>query len=243
MKPFLTISALLSLLVPMLAAADEELDRLRASYEAAVARAVQPARENYAKALNRVAESRSKQGDLAGALGAKTALEQLDAASTNGAEDVEPAKDDELGRLRSAYGDATERVTGPLRETYLRELNKIVQARTRNSDLQGALVAKAEVERIAEEVARKNADPLEALFVGKTWVSQAGTAFTFAKDGKCIREAGGDRRNGTWRRRGSVVISGIDGAPQETRYFRFVSKTEAYYGNGENSINLPVTQR
>lgn len=83
---------------------------------------------------------------------------------------------------------------------------------------------------------------MEALFVGRTRVSQAGTAFTSAKDGKCIRETV-DRKEGTWRRRGSVVVSSVEGSPNETRYFRFVSKTEAYYGNSDKTMILPVFLR
>lgn len=149
--------------------------------------------------------------------------------------------DEELHRLRTTYEEASERAVKPLRETYLRELNKIMQTCTRNSDLPGALVAKAELEKVTEEMERREASP-EALFVGRTWVSQAGTAFTSAKDGKCIRETA-DRKEGTWRRRGSVVVSSVEGSPNETRYFRFVSKTEAYYGNSDKTMILPVFPR
>ncbi len=108
--------------------------------------------------------------------------------------------------------------------------------------MQGALAAKAELDRAAEERDRSLADPLEALFVGQTWVSAAGTAFTFEKDGTCIRQSG-ERKEGAWRRRGNVVVSSVEGSPQETRYFRFVSKTEAYYGNSDKTMNLPVIRR
>lgn len=206
-------------------------------------RATQPSRENYERELNRLIESRTRQSDLKGAVAARDALNHLAAAPGENEAAVEfPVGDAELDRLRSVYEEDSERSVKPLRETYLRELNKILQTRTRSSDLSGALLAKTELERVTEEGERHRTDPLEALFVGRTWVSQAGTAFIFAADGKCIRETQG-RREGTWKRRGSVVISSIEGSPRETRYFRFESKTEAYYGTSDKEMNIPVIPR
>ncbi|MEX2578500.1 MAG: hypothetical protein WD342_05530 [Verrucomicrobiales bacterium] len=101
---------------------------------------------------------------------------------------------------------------------------------------------KKEMEKVSKEKELAQMDPLDALFIGRTWVSEAGTAFTFLPDGICIRESR-VRLEGTWKQRGSVVISSIDGSPQETRYFRFISKTEAYYGTSEQAMDLPVTPR
>lgn len=241
MKPLPLLLSMLCLLIPASAAA-EDLERLRASYGAAVDRAVQPARESYERELSRLVDTRTRRSELEGALSARKVLQALSAASAGGEDGDGPTGDTELDRLRATYEEAAERVVRPLRETYLRELDKIVQARTRNSDLQGTLAAKAELDRAAEERDRSLADPLEALFVGQTWVSAAGTAFTFEKDGICIRQSG-ERKEGAWRRRGNVVVSSVEGSPQETRYFRFVSKTEAYYGNSDKTMNLPVTRR
>ncbi len=242
MKPFFLIPAILCLLVPMSATADEELDRLRSSYGAAVERAMGPVRETYRKELNRLAEARARQSNLEGALAARKALQQFESASAEVEEDENAPGDADLDRLRKAYEEASERIVAPLRETYLRELNKIMQARTRSGDLQGALATKAELEKVNEEKEWGRMDDLEALFVGRTWVSGAGTAFTFVKDGTCIRETS-QRKEGTWHRRGPVVISSVPGSPLETRYFRFVSKKEAYYGNSEEAMDHPVTPR
>lgn len=242
MKPFLLIPAILSLLLPVSVAADEELDRLRAAYGAAVERALGPARETYRKELNWLAEGRTRQSNLEGALAARKALQQFESAAAEAEEDEDAPGDADLDRLRKAYEDASARVVAPLRETYLRELNKIMQARTRSGDLEGALAAKAELEKATEEKELGQMDDLEALFVGRTWVSEAGTAFIFNKDGTCLRETT-QRKEGTWQRRGSVVISSVPGSPLETRYFRFVSKKEAYYGNSEEAMDHPVTPR
>jgi|APTNR8051073442_1049403.scaffolds.fasta_scaffold44158_2 hypothetical protein len=237
--PVLPFLVLLALPLVDSVAADEGLDRLRASYQAAVARAMQAPRENYAKELNRVIETRTRRSDLEGAVAAHKALGLLTSDPGENEEGGTQVADEELDRLRSGYEEASGRALKPLRETYLRELNKILQARTQASDLPGALAVKNEIESVEKETRQKEGDPIETYFVGRTWVSQSGTAFTFAEDGGCLRETG-QRREGTWKRRGDVVISSIEGSPQETRYFRFVSKTEGYYGNSEDKIEMPV---
>lgn len=237
--PFLPLPVIFGLLLGGSLAADEGLDRLRSSYEAAVARVMQAPRENYAKELKRVIETRTRRSDLEGAVAAQDALGQLTSEPGENGKGGTQVSDEELDRLRSGYEEASGRAIKPLRDTYLRELNKILQARTRSSDLAGALAVKNEIESVEEEAGRTERDPIETCFVGRTWVSRSGTAFTFAEDGRCIRETG-QRREGTWKRRGNVVISSIEGSPQETRYFRFVSKTEGYYGNSEDEMEMPV---
>lgn len=238
MKPFFPILSLLSLLSLMPASA-EDFERLRSSYTATVVRAIQPSRQNYEKELNRLIEARTRSSDLKGALDAQKVLRQLTVPSGEDEENDLPIDDKEIDRLRTAYEKEAERVTGPLREIYLRELAKLMDTRTRSADLAGALVVKAELDRATEEKERQEADPIEAFFVGRTWVSEAGTAFTFEKGGKCIRQSG-QRREGTWRRDRSIVISSLENSPGETRYFRFESKTKAHYGTAKDAIEHPV---
>lgn len=241
MKTFFLIFSLLCLL-SLIPAAAEDFERLRSSYTATVVRAVQPSRKNHEKELNRLIEARTRNSDLKGALAARKVLQQFTAPSGEDEKSDEPIDDEEINRLRSIFEEAAERVTRPLREIYLRELAKLMDTRTRNADLQGALVVKAELDRATEEKQRQEADPIEAFFVGRTWVSEAGTAFTFEKDGKCIRQSG-QRREGTWRRDRSIVIASVENSPAETRYFRFKSKTEGRYGNSKDAMDHPVFPR
>ncbi|MCB1235918.1 MAG: hypothetical protein KDM91_12685 [Verrucomicrobiae bacterium] len=242
MKRFSFFPAILCLFLAATAIADDELDHLRLSYHAAVKRAIQAPRVDYVKELNRLIENRTRRSDLDGAVAARDVLEKFSGSPGKKETESPASPDGELDRLRTEYEAASARVIKPLRETYLRELNKILQARTRASDLSGALAVKNEIEKVTEETELEPTDSLEALFVGRTWVSGTGTAFTFAADGKCIRVFR-DPVEGIWERRGSVVIASIEGSPNETRYFRFVSKTEAYYGNSEKKMDMPVRPR
>jgi hypothetical protein len=153
--PVLPFLVLLALPLVDSVAADEGLDRLRASYQAAVARAMQAPRENYAKELNRVIETRTRRSDLEGAVAAHKALGLLTSDPGENEEGGTQVADEELDRLRSGYEEASGRALKPLRETYLRELNKILQARTQASDLPGALAVKKR-----DRIGRKG-DPAE----------------------------------------------------------------------------------
>jgi hypothetical protein len=81
-------------------------------------------------------------------------------------------------------------------------------------------------------------DPLEALFVGKTWVSPAGTAYTFEANGNGHTQADALK----WHRiEDGIVEVELPGRPKaSTRYFKFVSASEAYYNGDRNDITKPV---
>jgi len=78
----------------------------------------------------------------------------------------------------------------------------------------------------------------EALFVGKTWVSPAGTEYTFEPHG-----AGHTQDNALkWHHIGGGIVQvDLTGRPKEnTRYFKFVSATEAFYNGDKRDITKPV---
>ncbi len=79
----------------------------------------------------------------------------------------------------------------------------------------------------------------EALFVGKTWVSPAGTEYTFEPHGDGHVQDGDKIK---WHRIGSGIIQvDLVGKPKNnTRYFKFVSETEAYYNGDRKDITKPV---
>jgi hypothetical protein len=78
----------------------------------------------------------------------------------------------------------------------------------------------------------------EALFVGKTWVSPAGTEYTFEPHGDGHTQADQIK----WRHIGSGIVQvDLPGKPKvNTRYFKFVSDTEAYYNGDRKDITKPV---
>jgi hypothetical protein len=78
-------------------------------------------------------------------------------------------------------------------------------------------------------------------FVGKTWKSPSGTTYTFLDGGQCVKTAAGKPDNFQWKDVGGGAIEARGADPRETRYFRFVSATEAYYGRELNNITMAVT--
>ncbi|MDZ4287374.1 MAG: hypothetical protein U0984_05420, partial [Prosthecobacter sp.] len=148
-------------------------------------------------------------------------------------------------RLRTAYEAAVARALQPLHEAYERELRKLQDSHTRSGNLDAALAAKQELEKLTTKSAgaRPSSTPArdsEAFFVGKSWQNPTGTVFTFNQDGECTREHSGTRTVGRWRRRGSIVEA-TEKVPQDARYFRFVSATEAYVGNSPDDVKTPLS--
>jgi hypothetical protein len=83
-----------------------------------------------------------------------------------------------------------------------------------------------------------SAEAIEALFVGKTWVSPAGTEYAFEPKGAGHTQ--GDTLK--WHFIGSRTIEvELVGKPRiNTRYFKFVSATEAFYNGDRNDITKPI---
>lgn len=242
---------------------DPELSKLEIAYEAALERTVQPLSESYERELQRVVDTRTRESDLDGALAAKREMEKIGREAEKNAKTEESgnqkeaisakeADDDaELQSLRATYELEVDRAVSPLQATYERELRKIIRERTRKSDLEGAIAARTKLEEIAGDPDEEEDDsppgstrrPPDEWFVGRTWISPAGTAFIFQEDGTCIREGSGGRTEGSWRRRGSLVISEVEDKSRATRYFRFASETEGWYGDDKDEIKSELTLR
>jgi hypothetical protein len=82
----------------------------------------------------------------------------------------------------------------------------------------------------------------EQLFVNTAWKTPYGTIFEFQPDQRGIRTFGeSDRTAFNWKRlpEGLVEVRGPirKGELEVTWYFRFVRKTEAYYGPHTNEVN------
>ncbi len=156
--------------------------------------------------------------------------------------------DPDLDRLRASYEAALERAAAPVRRSYEAELRKLMDRQTKAAKLDAALATKAELEKLAdkpgaaadgEAVHVTGAKAMEPLFIDKTWQTPAGSNFTFRKDGTCLRQFNTTQAVVKWRTHGPNAIEVIGSTPAETRYFRFVSPTEAYYGE-KDSITTPV---
>jgi hypothetical protein len=113
-------------------------------------------------------------------------------------------------------------LSSPCARPYLRELNKILQARTQASRSPGrARREKTRSNRSKRRPRQKRGRSHRNVLCGSHLGSpQSGEPrFTFAEDGGCLRE---NRANAVKARGsdvGDVVISSIEGSPQETRYF------------------------
>jgi hypothetical protein len=139
----------------------------------------------------------------------------------------------EFDRLQSGYKEAVERVTKPLTQTYLRELERLRDNYTRASNLSGATRVQAEIDVVgkalafaevskkaptvqappvpapaptAKEAASANKLPELRWFVAKTWLTDALTEWSFEKDGKGKKVRGNQTiAIFTWR----VLESGV----------------------------------
>lgn len=127
-----------------------------------------------------------------------------------------------------------------LREGYERDLRKLIETRTARGDAAGARAAQEELDRFMGQPPGGGSPGNPAYFVNKTWKSPTGTQFTFAPNGVCTRELGQRKNVGRWKHIGGLVVATTDVA-NETRYFRFVSATEGYYGNSKDDTKSPVT--
>ncbi|MGV3661755.1 MAG: hypothetical protein ACO1TE_16330 [Prosthecobacter sp.] len=172
-------------------------------------------------------------------------------------------------RLQGAYQEAVERETAPMRDKYLVELEKMKEAYARAGNLAGANAVQAEITAMNQQIAfaktRKRAptDPVPAgtvaaakianptagaempelrWFVGKTWLTDASTKWSFEKDGT------GDRMRGNqkvaifkWRLLPSGTIEISERAAQDkpvtVTFLRFKNKSEAWFGPSETNLN------
>jgi hypothetical protein len=137
----------------------QEFQTLRGSYAAAVERVRKPLRDTYIKELQRLLDVKSKSGKLDEAIEIKGELEKVSLAAKQGnasdsigvdgaAVQVPPTKGEELNSLRGSYAAAVERVTKPLRDTYMQDLQRLVDLNTKTGKLEGAIEIKRELERV-----------------------------------------------------------------------------------------------
>jgi len=158
--------------------------------------------------------------------------------------------DAELERLQASYNGAVERAVAPLRDTYEKELLKLMEKHTKAGNLDAALEVKVELEQLTGKTLGSKSGSAETtkagdkIFIDKTWKTPTGTNFTFNQDGTGTRQFGNDMTTFKWKLRGKDTVEatgpGNQSGNETTWYFRFHSLGEAYYGNNRDSVNNPV---
>ncbi len=163
----------------------------------------------------------------------------------------------EFDRIRANYNAALERVTAPITQSYLAELEKQRDAYARASKLDAANVVQAEISNIkqamvAAQAARKlppkaptvseaATAPQLHWFAGKTWLTDAKTRWTFARNGTGEKIRGKDRiATFTWKLLPSGNVELTERAapekPATATCVQFKTKSEAWFGTSEDQL-------
>ena len=167
---------------------------------------------------------------------------------------------DDLDQLKTAYEGAVARATAPLKATYEKELQKLLQRHTQAGRLDDAAKVMSELQSIgAATVPTGQPTPLppgaqttspqatERYFINKVWKTPTGTKFSFEKAGKGKRVFGKDETALVWRATADGVIEATGestkGGSMRTWYFRFVSSSEAYYGDSKDNLGSKLEKQ
>jgi hypothetical protein len=164
----------------------------------------------------------------------------------------------EFDRIRANYLAAIDRVTKPITQSYLIELERQRDAYARASKLEPANAVQAEIDVIKQalataEAAKKlplnsptnketNAAPQLHWFAGKTWLTDAKTKWTFNRNGTGDKVRGNDKiAIFTWKLlpSGNVELTerSAPDKPATTSYVQFKTRSEAWFGTSEAGLN------
>jgi hypothetical protein len=242
-----------------------ELEKLRASYKAAVAKGTRSVVQAHIGTLEKLRGIYARGANLAAATKVQGDIDRANVAITTG--EFIPAAADanvaapELDKLRAGYEADIERAVKPYRETYVRELDKLRDTYTRAANLAAATAVQAEIDgaKPAGQPAGKAAElppagqqphlsgiaPKTEWYIGKTWVNSSGTAWTFAKGGKGeVHHTTGKTVPMTW----DVLPSGVlklrheasNNANISSMYVYFANAREGLSGQGEEQLIKPM---
>lgn len=162
------------------------------------------------------------------------------------------AADPDLDRLKTAYQGAVERATAPIKATYEKELQKLLQAHTQAGRFDAAATVMAELKEIGSvspTAAPSNATPVgnDRLFVAKSWYTKAGSEYHFNRDGTGYRLQKmdfDDKVAFTWRQLPDGVVEAMQrkqpNAQASATYFRFVDRNTAFQGDSVTNIAAPI---
>jgi hypothetical protein len=165
----------------------------------------------------------------------------------------------DLHQLKTNYEAACARVTGPLTNTYVAELQKLLRVKQQAGNPADIAAVSAELQRMGVNTqAPKPAAPttpaapaepgkIEKFFVGKTWVTPAGTKFSFNKNGLGMRSFGKEESQIVWTLLPDnliqVVGESTKGGSMRTWYFRFLSTNEGYYGDSKENPSAKLEKQ
>jgi hypothetical protein len=245
-----------------------ELEKLRASYKAAIAKGAKPVFQAHIATLEKLRDIYARGSNLAGATKVQADIDRANVAMTSG-EFIPPTADAnnvsaaELDKLRAGHEADMERVTKPYRETYLRELDKLRDTYTRAANLAAANEVQAEIDEAKAgglskaKAAKSAADrrqprlsgkaPKSEWYIGKSWaeVNGPGPTWTFAKGGKGeVKHSTGGTAPLTWE----VMPNGLlkvqheqsTGVGKVSIYIFISSATEGICGIGTETLTRPL---
>jgi hypothetical protein len=225
-----------------------ELEKLRASYKAAVAKGTKSLVQAQIATLEKLRDIYTRGANLAGANKVQTDIDRAKVAMSTG-EFLPPAAASnnvaapELDKLRTGHEAEIERALKPFRETYLRELDKLRDSYTRAANLAAANTVQEEIDTVKSVKAGAVGD--DKFFVGRSWWSPINSEYHFKKDGNGSRtDAAGAEFPFAWRKMedGIVEISGpiTKGGAAMKFYFKFISRKEGSFGNTKDATAYPI---
>jgi hypothetical protein len=155
----------------------------------------------------------------------------------------------ELDRARAVHQAAVEKAKAPITRIYLQELERLRDTYTRAAKLDAANRVQAEIAMIKQGKAPAASTPTgpttrppdPSWVEGRTWVSDAGTRWSFLKGGQGEKTFGAGTTTFTWRvlDTGFVEVTGRSGGPDSSLrvwIVRFNSNAEAVYGDTAASL-------
>lgn len=163
--------------------------------------------------------------------------------------------DPELQRLKGSYTVAVAKATAPIKATYEKELQKLLQAHTKAGRLDAAAEVMAELQELGAITTAPVNGPAsvpsnDRLFVGKSWYSKAGSEYHFNKDGTGYRFQKmdfDDKVTFTWRQLPDGAVEVLQRkqptAQASPTFFRFVDRKTAYQGDNASNIASPLSER
>ena len=165
------------------------------------------------------------------------------------------ASDPELDKLKQAYAGAIERATAPIKATYGKELQKLLQAHTQAGRLDAAAGVMAELKDLgtlspAPALSNTPGSTSDRLFIGKSWFTKAGSEYHFNKDGTGYRLQKmdfDDKVTFTWRQLPDGVVEAMQrkqpNAQPSATFFRFVDRKTAFQGDSASNIAAPLSDK
>lgn len=147
----------------------------------------------------------------------------------------------ELERLRGSYNAAVARATAPLKTSYEKELQRLLQRYTQANKINEAAEVMAELQRMNTNSVQAVLKSDDMFFVGPTWYTPLGTKFVFKKNfsGTQQREGGRPVPLKWSKTNDGIEIDTVDYQDKPCKWsFRFVSIDEAYFRGSNDKAEV-----